>query len=75
MAGGSARVNLQDPSVAPVPTAIIAGRYQVWVTSIAKQVWRVPNELQPSLLDPNAVPPAGTLSLLQTQQAALNVTP
>jgi hypothetical protein len=47
------------------------------VTSFAKQVWRVPNELQAALLDPAAalVTPAATKSLLQTQQVAVNVTP
>ena len=75
VANGSSKVNLVDPSVPPVATPITAGRYAVVVTSFARQVWRVPNELQPSLLDPHASVPGATLSLLQTQQTAMNVTP
>ncbi|HZR11376.1 MAG TPA: hypothetical protein VFA79_22520, partial [Myxococcales bacterium] len=74
---GSAKVNLLDPSDPPVAIALVPGRYAVVVTSIAKQVWRVPNELQPALLDPAALlaTPAATKSLLQTQQVAVNVSP
>jgi hypothetical protein len=73
----SAKVNLLDPGLPPAPVALVAGRYAVFVTSLAKQVWRVPNELQPALLDPAAllVTPAATKSLLQTQQVAVNVSP
>jgi len=74
-ASGPSKVNLMDPSVPPVPIPVVAGRYSVSVTSVVRQVWRVPNELQPALLDPHAVTPAATLTLLQTQQVALNVTP
>ena len=62
LANGSAKVNLLDPSVTPTPTAITAGRYAVLVSSFARQVWRVPNELQPSLLDPHVPPPGATMS-------------
>src|SRR5213075_2475000 len=41
---GSAKVNLLDPTAPPTPGALVAGRYAVVVTSLAKQVWRVPNE-------------------------------
>ena len=67
----------QRTGLPPAPVALVAGRYAVFVTSLAKQVWRVPNELQPALLDPAAllVTPAATKSLLQTQQVAVNVSP
>ena len=47
------------------------------VTSLAKQVWRVPNELQPALIDPGAyaATPADVKLLLQTQQVAVNIVP
>ena len=74
---GSAKVNLLDPSDPPAAIALVPGRYAVVVTSSARQVWRVPNELQPALLDPAALlaTPAATKSLLQTQQVAVNVSP
>lgn len=59
------------------PAMLLPGRYAVMVTSLAKQVWRLPNELQPLLADPGAVlaTPAAVEALLQSQQAALNLTP
>jgi uncharacterized protein (DUF2141 family) len=77
VANGSARLNLADPADPPTSIPLVAGRYAVFVTSLAKQVWRVPNELQPALLDPAALlaTPAATKSLLQTQQVAVNVSP
>ncbi len=59
------------------PATLLPGRYAVMVTSIAKQVWRLPNELQPSLLDAAAllVTPAAVKTLLQSQQAAVNLAP
>jgi len=77
LATGSAKVNLLDPSVPPVAVPLEAGRYAVVITSIAKQVWRIPNELQPALLDAGALlaTPEPTRSLLQTQQVALNLMP
>jgi hypothetical protein len=77
VSSGALKVNLLDPNEPPGSTALVAGRYAVVVTSFAKQVWRVPNELQAALLDPAAalVTPAATKSLLQTQQVAVNVTP
>jgi len=74
---GSAKVSLLDPSVPPVAVPLEAGRYAVVITSIAKQVWRIPNELQPALLDAGALlaTPESTRSLLQTQQVALNLMP
>src|SRR2546428_799032 len=48
----SAKVNLLDPRVAPVPVPLVPGRYSLAITSAAKQVWRGPDELQLSLLDP-----------------------
>ena len=59
------------------PATLLPGRYSILVTSIAKQVWRVPNELQPSLLDAAAllVTPATVKTLLQSQQAAVNISP
>jgi hypothetical protein len=74
---GSAKVNLLDPSQTPTPIALVPGRYAVVVTSLAKQVWRVPNELQAALLDPAALlaTPAPAKTLLQSQQVAVNVAP
>jgi hypothetical protein len=74
---GSAKVNLLDPSVPPVPGGLVPGRYAVVVTSLAKQVWRVPNEWQPMLQDPGAyaVAPSDLKTLLQSQQAAVNIAP
>jgi uncharacterized protein (DUF2141 family) len=77
VSNGSAKVNLLDPNQPPVPIPLVAGRYAVAVTSLAKQVWRIPNELQPALLDPAALlaTPAATKSMLQTQMVAVNVSP
>jgi len=70
-------VNLLDPRVAPVSVPLVPGRYSLAITSAAKQVWRVPNELQPGLLDPAALlaTPATTQALLRPQQVAVNVSP
>jgi hypothetical protein len=56
---------------------LVPGRYAVVVTSLAKQVWRVPNELQPALLDAGAaaVTAAPTKALLQTQGVAVQISP
>ena len=77
LASGSARVSLVDPRVPPVAVPLEAGRYAVVITSIAKQIWRIPNELQPALLDAGALlaTPGPTRSLLQTQQVSLNLMP
>jgi hypothetical protein len=74
---GSAKVNLLDPNQPPAPVALVPGRYAVVVTSLAKQVWRVPNELQPALLDAGAaaVTAAPTKALLQTQGVAVQISP
>ena len=47
------------------------------MTSLARQVWRVPNELQPALLDAGAAlaTPASTKALLQTQGVAVQISP
>ncbi|HYY52750.1 MAG TPA: hypothetical protein VE755_07755, partial [Myxococcales bacterium] len=73
----SVKVDLLDPRVAAVPAPLAAGRYALNVTSAAGQIWRIPNPLQPALLDPAAllVTPAAAQILLQTQQAAVNVMP
>ena len=73
----SAKVNLLDPRVAPVSVPLVPGRYSLAITSAAKQIWRVPNELQPGLLDPAALlaTPATTQALLRPQQVAVNVSP
>lgn len=73
----SAKVNLLDRSEPATPVALVPGRYAVVVTSLARQVWRVPNELQPALVDAAALlaTPAATKSVLQTQQVAVNVSP
>jgi len=77
LASGSAKVSLVDPRVPPVAVPLEAGRYAVVITSIAKQVWRVPNELQPALLDAGALlaTPDSTRFLLQTQQVAVTIMP
>ena len=77
LATGSAKVSLLDPSIPPVAVPLEAGRYAVVITSIAKQIWRIPNELQPALLDAGALlaTPGPTRSLLQTQQVSLNLMP
>jgi hypothetical protein len=77
VATGSAKVSLLDPSVPPVAVPLEAGRYSVVIRSMAKQVWRIPNELQPALLDVGALlaTPGPTKSLLQTQQVALILMP
>jgi uncharacterized protein (DUF2141 family) len=77
VSNASAKVNLLNRSEPATPIALVAGRYAVVVTSLARQVWRVPNELQLALVDAAALlatPPA-TKSLLQTQQVAVNVSP
>ena len=75
----SAKVDLLNPPPAttPTPVALVPGRYALVVTSLAKQVWRVPNELQPALIDPGAyaATPADVKLLLQTQQVAVNIVP
>ena len=77
LTNASAKVDLLNPAVAPTPVALVPGRYAVVVSSLAKQVWRVPNELQPALIDPGAyaVTPADVKLILQSQQAAVNVAP
>jgi hypothetical protein len=74
---GSAKVNLLNPNEPATPVPLVPGRYSVVVTSLAKQVWRVPNELQPALLDAGAaqVTPTATKSLLQTQGIAVQISP
>jgi hypothetical protein len=74
---GSAKVDLLNPAAAPTPAALVPGRYAVVVTSLAKQVWRLPNELQPALIDPGAyaATPADVKTVLQTQQVAVNIAP
>jgi uncharacterized protein (DUF2141 family) len=77
LTNGSAKLSLTDPSVPRVAVPLEAGRYAVVITSMAKQVWRIPNELQPALLDAGALlaTPHPTRSLLQTQQAAVTLMP
>ena len=74
---GSAKVDLLNPNQPPAPVALVPGRYSLVVTSLAKQVWRVPNELQPALLDAGAAlaTPAVTKALLQTQGVAVQISP
>ena len=73
----SKKIDLLDPRVAPVAVPLAAGRYALRITSAAGQTWRVPNELQPALLDPAALlaTPAAAQMLLQTQRVAVNVMP
>ena len=73
----SAKVDLLDPRVAPIAVPLAAGRYALSVTSAAGQTWRIPNQLQPALLDPAALiaTPAAAQIVLRTQQAAVNVMP
>jgi hypothetical protein len=47
-----------------------AGRYQIVVISKTGQVWRIPNELQPAMLDPRA---AAAALQLATQSVAATV--
>jgi hypothetical protein len=73
-------VNLLNPSDPGTAKALVPGRYAVVVTSSAKQVWRVPNELQPALLDAGAflatmTTDPMTAKLLQSQQVAINIAP
>ena len=74
---GSAKVDLLNPASAPAPGPLVPGRYAVVVSSLAKQVWRVPNELQPALMDPGAfaVTPDDVKALLQSQQVGVNIAP
>jgi len=74
---GSAKVNLLNPSDPATPVPLVSGRYAVLATSLAKQVWRVPNELQWGLVDAGAalVTPAGTKALLQSQGVAVQIAP
>ncbi|HET7787373.1 MAG TPA: hypothetical protein VFL36_15495 [Myxococcales bacterium] len=74
---GSAKANLLNPNEPLTPVPLVPGRYSVVVTSLARQVWRVPNELQPALLDAGAAQatPTGTKSLLQTQGVAVQISP
>jgi uncharacterized protein (DUF2141 family) len=73
----SAKINLLDPRVSPIAIPLVPGRYALSITSAAGQTWRVPNELQPALLDPATLPatPADAQFLLRTQQVAVNVIP
>ena len=73
----SAKVDLLDPRVPPIAVPLAAGRYALSVTSAAGQTWRIPNQLQPALLDPAALiaTPAAAQIVLRTQQAAVNVMP
>jgi len=77
LTNGSAKVDLLNPAVTPTPVALVPGRYALAVSSLAKQVWRVPNELQPLLIDPAAfaATPADVKLLLQSQQVAVNIAP
>ena len=73
-------MNLLNPSDPGTAKALVPGRYAVVVTSSAKQVWRVPNELQPALLDAGAflatmTTDPMTAKLLQSQQVAINIAP
>jgi hypothetical protein len=77
LTNGSSSVNLLNPSDPGTAKPLVPGRYAVVVTSLAKQVWRVPNELQPALLDAGAflaTDPA-VKPLLQSQQVAVNIAP
>ncbi|HUJ29475.1 MAG TPA: hypothetical protein VLW85_25820 [Myxococcales bacterium] len=73
----SVKVSLLDPSDTGVPGALVPGRYALFAGSLANQVWRVPNELQPALMDPGALAatPSGVKSLLQTQAVGVNLAP
>jgi uncharacterized protein (DUF2141 family) len=70
-------VILQPIAVQQTPTGLLqkpipAGRYGVFLESETGQVWRIPNELQPALLDPrSAATTAG--QLLATQGVAIRV--
>jgi hypothetical protein len=68
---------ITGPVTVTVPSTMATGRYAVYVTSLAKQVWRLPNELQPILQDSvaYAATPADVKTLLQTQQVAVNIAP
>ena len=73
----SLSVILQPIAVQQTPTGLLqkpipAGRYGVFLESETGQVWRIPNELQPALLDPRS---AGTTAgqLLATQGVAIRV--
>jgi len=72
-----AKVDPLDPSQPAVPIPLAAGRYAVILTSLAGQVWRLPNELQPALLDGGALlaTPSSLTGLLRTQQVAVNLLP
>ena len=77
LVNGSAKVDLLNPAVVPTLVALVPGRYAVVVGSLAKQVWRVPNELQPALIDAGAyaATPADVKLVLQSQQVAVNIAP
>ena len=77
LSNASAKVDLLNPAATPTPGALVPGRYAVVVSSLAKQVWRVPNELQPALIDAGAyaATPADVKVLLQSQQVAVNIAP
>ena len=57
--------------------ALVPGRYAGGVSSLAKQVWRVPTALPPALIDPGAyaATPADVKLVLQSQQVAVNLAP
>jgi hypothetical protein len=59
-------VNGVPQQLATIP----AGRYQILLVSKTGQIWRIPNELQPSLLDPRA---AAAAPQLATQGVAASV--
>jgi hypothetical protein len=51
---------LQPDGVTFAQIPVPAGRYQIVETASSGQVWRVPNELQPLLLDAHSVAVVGT---------------
>ncbi len=79
LAAASAKVNLLNPNDPPTTIPLVSGTYSAVVTSFAKQVWRVPNELQFGLLDPAAQAAMAALpntrALLQSQGVQVQITP
>jgi uncharacterized protein (DUF2141 family) len=71
------KVNLVDTSQPTSPIPVPPGRYAVFLTTSARQVWRLPNELQPGLLDGAALSatPARVGDVLKTQQVAVKLLP
>ena len=73
----AAKVNLVDASQPANAIPVPPGRYAVFLATPAGQVWRLPNELQPGLLDGAALAatPALVGGLLRTQQVAVKLSP